>query len=503
MVNDRDRDGSGTEPNAHGLTYWVTNTHPSSKIDKWQRVTPNKFRALLAAASDSFPKLPPGQSKDQRHVTILVPGNRPSSKDSADVYEEVCDRLFDGPDGLGLCILYDWPSVPGYGLNRERARRCGEDLAIILCQLFDWTLVRQGPCKAKLSVIAHGMGNYVLQKAMAIAWERKNQQPHANLFDELVMVAADVDNDLFDVGAPDKGDADSMINLSYRITVLYSVRDGILKDSAKLKRFGTQARLGHSGLANRPPVVNAGSNSPNVWDVDCSSFFPASVSEPDIHGAYFQTDAVLFLMRGILRGLDRQFLQPLGITTGNAWPPAGVPVPSAPVEQRTPQLVQTRDDGSRLLQSHQEEQRPLTESTSPTREIFLCHASEDKAAVAKPLSEALTKAGISNWYDAAELGWGDSITQKINEGLSKARYVIVVLSTNFLKKNWPQRELNAAISREAASGQVVVLPLVVGNAQDEQTIFDAYPLLRDKLYLKWNEGVESLIAILQARLKEA
>src|SRR3981081_2454244 len=76
------------------------------------------------------------------------------------------------------------------------------------------------PCKAKVSVIAHSMGNYVLQKAMAAAWTRKNQPLLATLVNQLLMVAADVDNDLFDAGAPDNNDGAAMVNLTYRITAL-------------------------------------------------------------------------------------------------------------------------------------------------------------------------------------------------------------------------------------------------------------------------------------------
>jgi hypothetical protein len=57
-----------------------------------------------------------------------------------------------------------------------------------------------------------------------------------------------------------------------------------------------------------------------VWDVDCSSFFPASVSGTDIHGAYFITDATIELMREILRGVDRKVLWKTGKLTGKAWP---------------------------------------------------------------------------------------------------------------------------------------------------------------------------------------
>ena len=81
------------------------------------------------------------------------------------------------------------------------------------------------------------MGNYVLQKAMAAAWTRKNQPLLASLLNQLIMVAADVDNDLFDAGAADSSDGAAIVNLSYRVTSMYSGRDAVLGASAGLKHF--------------------------------------------------------------------------------------------------------------------------------------------------------------------------------------------------------------------------------------------------------------------------
>ncbi len=168
-------------------------------------------------------------------------------------------------------------------------------------------------------MIAHSMGNYVLQKAMSAAWTRKNQPLLASLLNQLVMVAADVDNDLFDTGAPDNNDGQAIVNLSYRLTALYSGKDSVLGLSAGLKHFGTR-RLGRSGLPNRPPLVDTLPATDNVWDVDCSSFFKPEVNGQAIHGAYFETRETIDLMRKILRGIDRGVLQAAGATTGSADP---------------------------------------------------------------------------------------------------------------------------------------------------------------------------------------
>lgn len=72
-------------------------------------------------------------------------------------------------------------------------------------------------------------------------------------------------------------------------------------------------------------------------------------------------------------------------------------------------------------------------------DVFVCHASDDKAAVARPLYDHLTGRGISCWIDEAEIAWGESIIAKIQEGLSRARYAIVVLSPQLLQKKWAQK----------------------------------------------------------------
>lgn len=329
LISDRNKGGIGQGMNNAGLTYWVSEGGDLTNIASWQKVSAASFQTLLAAAADQFPDNVP--SEQQSHVTILVHGFNVSFQSATGFYQKLCNDLFSGPNSLsGLCILYDWPSlgsVLGYEPDRAHARACAADLADVLSALFDYLVKKQNAamansanaCKAKVSMIAHSMGNYVLQKAMAAAWTRKNQPLLASLLNQLVMVAADVDNDLFDAGAPDNGDGGAVVNLSYRITALYSGRDAVLGASAGLKHFGTR-RLGRAGLAHRPPLVTQPPETDNVWDVDCSSFFPPSVDGNAIHGAYFETAETIELMRKILRGIDRTVLQTLGATTGKAWP---------------------------------------------------------------------------------------------------------------------------------------------------------------------------------------
>ena len=134
------------------------------------------------------------------------------------------------------------------------------------------------------------------------------------------------------------------------------------------------------------------------------------------------------------------------------------------------------------------------------KDIFICHASEDKLEVVIPLVKGLDDAGITYWYDQAEIKWGDSITDKVNDGLKISKYVIVILSEAFISKNWPQRELNAALNVEASSGDVRVLPLLFGPERVKNLIIEKYPLLNDKAYIVWRKNVEEVIKALKHRL---
>jgi len=137
---------------------------------------------------------------------------------------------------------------------------------------------------------------------------------------------------------------------------------------------------------------------------------------------------------------------------------------------------------------------------SEIKDIFICHASEDKPTIIKPLLAALDKEGITYWCDEVEINWGESISGKINEGLRISRFVMVILSSYFLSKNWPQRELNSAINTESSTGEIKVLPLIVGGKEAKKKILQKYPIISDKRHLLWNNNTHEIIIELKKLL---
>ena len=112
---------------------------------------------------------------------------------------------------------------------------------------------------------------------------------------QFVMVAADVDNDLFSGGETvDRTDGDGIANLTYRVTSLYTGLDSVLGVSAGLKHFGKR-RLGRSGLDDPTDVAD------NVWDIDCSRLLAGA---DHVHSAYCEAPPTQRLMKQLLKGVD-------------------------------------------------------------------------------------------------------------------------------------------------------------------------------------------------------
>jgi len=125
------------------------------------------------------------------------------------------------------------------------------------------------------------------------------------------------------------------------------------------------------------------------------------------------------------------------------------------------------------------------------KDVFLSHAFEDKEAHVLPLVRALDNFAITYWLDTVEIGWGDSIVAKLNEGLTASRYVLVFLTEAFLRKGWTKRELDAAFAAEVASEKIVLLPIL---GAPQETVFQVYPLLRPKKYLRADLGSDRIAA---------
>ena len=147
--------------------------------------------------------------------------------------------------------------------------------------------------------------------------------------------------------------------------------------------------------------------------------------------------------------------------------------PLPPIREQHARLQQIADNLAGSAPSIAAEEREY--------DVFISHASEDKQAIVRPLAEALRAEGLEVWYDEFELRIGDSLRRKIDAGIARSRFGIVVLSPQFFAKGWPQYELDGLVTM-AVSGTQVLLPLWHGVSKDE--VVRNSPSLADKVALR-------------------
>ncbi len=111
-------------------------------------------------------------------------------------------------------------------------------------------------------------------------------------------------------------------------------------------------------------------------------------------------------------------------------------------------------------------------------DVFISHASEDKEEVVRPLANALKDRKLNVWYDEFELKIGDSLRQKIDKGVAKSKFGIIILSKNFIKKGWTNYELDGLITR-SISNQQILLP--IWHNITKQEVIDYSPSIADKV----------------------
>ena len=91
----------------------------------------------------------------------------------------------------------------------------------------------------------------------------------------------------------------------------------------------------------------------------------------------------------------------------------------------------------------------------------------------------LRKQNIKVWYDTERLKWGDSMREKIDKGLSKSRYGVVVLSPNYIAehKYWTKAELDGLFQVETINGKTI---LPIWHNLTKKQVVEYSPIIADR-----------------------
>jgi formylglycine-generating enzyme required for sulfatase activity len=119
-------------------------------------------------------------------------------------------------------------------------------------------------------------------------------------------------------------------------------------------------------------------------------------------------------------------------------------------------------------------------------DVFICHSSKDKPIITT-LIEDLKKENITYWVDAEQIEFGDSITEKITEGLETSKYVIPCLSKNLKNSGWTRAEYGSILNAEfSGNSKKRVIPFLLEDCD----VNDIPTLLRDKKRVTYSNKTE-------------
>ncbi len=164
------------------------------------------------------------------------------------------------------------------------------------------------------------------------------------------------------------------------------------------------------------------------------------------------------------------------------WSPAGSSLVYTPAEVRA--LTPVRDSV--------EKRAPLPD----LRDVFLCHAWDDRQGAAKELHDLLESRGVRVWFSEKDVALGTPLLREIDRGLAKSRVGIVLVTPALLSRlrgeGIADKELSALLARD------LLVPIVHGTTYE--ALREVSPLLGSRSGLSTAEAPMADVAAKLAEL---
>lgn len=124
------------------------------------------------------------------------------------------------------------------------------------------------------------------------------------------------------------------------------------------------------------------------------------------------------------------------------------------------------------------------------RDVFLCHAWDDRQGDAKTLHDLLEARGVSVWFSEKDVALGTSLLREIDKGLVKSRVGIVLVTPALLRRlpaaGVADKELSALLATEQ------LVPIVHNTTYD--ALRNVSPLLASRSGLSTEEDTMAVVA---------
>lgn len=130
------------------------------------------------------------------------------------------------------------------------------------------------------------------------------------------------------------------------------------------------------------------------------------------------------------------------------------------------------------------------------RDVFLCHAWDDRAGAAKDLHDLLESCGVSVWFSEKDVALGAPLLREIDKGLARSRIGVVLVTPVLLRRlageGIADKELSALLARD------LLVPIVHDTTYD--ALRDVSPLLASRSGLSTAEDPMATVAAKIAEL---
>ncbi|MBO0609893.1 toll/interleukin-1 receptor domain-containing protein [Myceligenerans salitolerans] len=193
-----------------------------------------------------------------------------------------------------------------------------------------------------------------------------------------------------------------------------------------------------------------------------------------------------------------------------------VPAPPTPAQRRAitqvDQGVKKLESASRALEAAARRARPRVTYTPSEqmslapialqaeqqasrhpdrRDVFLCHAWDDREGVAKTLHDLLESFDVAVWFSEKDVALGTSLIREIDRGLKMSHIGVVLVTPNMLNRLDSQGIADKELSALLATDRVI--PVVDGTSFE--ALRDESPLLASRSGLSTEENTLEQIAI--------
>ena len=116
----------------------------------------------------------------------------------------------------------------------------------------------------------------------------------------------------------------------------------------------------------------------------------------------------------------------------------------------------------RYLESVRGRVQRQAEAHPDRRDVFLCHAWDDRAGAAEELHDYLEQYGVTVWFSEKDIPLGTSLTREIDKGLRKSHLGIVLVTPAMLQSLAAQGIADKELSALLATERVVPVVHEVG-----------------------------------------